>query len=134
MLKFTRAGWVNPAPSRFQRSELQRVNYQFDGNKVIRYSWQMLDRYPDSTPQEVVLFEHVRTFEVKVLSDVGTVNSSGQAVTADQGEWIDTWPIKNLLTTESNLGTMPIAIEIIVDTEDWGKIRRVYELSAGVRL
>lgn len=134
MLKFSRAGWMNPQSSRFQRSELQRINYHFDGIRLTRYSWQMMDRYQDSVAQEVVLLDNLKAFEVKVLSDVGTVNAAGQVVTADKGEWITSWPINNLLSQGNAQTTLPIAVEITLDIDGWGKVRRVYELTAGVTL
>lgn len=128
MLQFTRAGWINPAPARFQRSELQRVNYHFDGNKLTRYHWPMLDRYPDSNPQEVVLFENVRSFEIRVMTDVGTTNAMGQVVAAEKGEWVEAWPINNPLSPTNAMIDLPIAIEIAIEIDGWGKIRRIYEL------
>lgn len=131
LLRFSRAGWINPQPSRFQRSELQRINYHYDGAKLIRYSWQMLDRYDDSQMQEVVLLDNVRSFEVRALSDVGIIDSNGQVASAESGEWINSWPAGNLLDASKVLTDLPVAVEITLEIEGWGKIRRVYELVAG---
>ena len=92
------------------------------------------DSHACSTAQEAILFDDVKAFDVRVLSDVGMTNASGQVVSADAGEWVNAWPLQNLLSTASVMATLPIAIEITVDIEGWGKIRRVYELSSGVLL
>ncbi len=128
LLKFSRIGWTNPQPSRFQRSQLQRVSYHFDGSKVIRYSWQMMDRYEDSTAQEIVLLDKVKSFQVRVMSEDATINTSGQVVAGDEGKWIDTWPINDPLNPATALTSLPIAVEISIEIEGWGKIRRIFEL------
>jgi len=131
VLTFSRAGWINPQAERFQRSELQRVNYYIEGTKFIRYSWQMMDRYQDSVPQEIVLLDDVRSLSIRVLSDVATIQNN-QLATADKGEWVTTWPVPTSLGVNKLESSLPIAIEIIVDIESMGLIRRVFELSAGV--
>lgn len=128
VLKFSRIGWTNPQPSRFQRSQLQRVSYHFDGDKLIRYSWQMMDRYEDSTAQEIVLLHEVKSFQVRVMSEDATINQSGQAIAGDEGKWIDVWPINNPLSPDATLTSLPIAVEITLEIEGWGKIRRIFEL------
>lgn len=128
MLKFSRIGWTNPQASRFQRSQLQRVNYHFDGTKLTRYSWQMMDRYEDSTAQEIVLLDKVKSFQVRVLSEDATINSDGQVTAGDEGKWIESWPINNPLSPAATLGSLPIAVEISIEIEGWGKIRRIFEL------
>lgn len=134
MLKFTRAGWINPDPERFQRSELQRVNYVFDDNKLKRLSWVMLDRYTDSKMQEITLLSGVTSLEIRVLGDVVKTDVNGQVIDDNKGEWIKKWPLVDLLKPTSNLTSLPLAIEIIMDVEKVGRIRRVYEISAGVDL
>jgi general secretion pathway protein J len=131
VLKFSRAGWINPQAERFQRSELQRVNYYFEGTKFIRYSWQMMDRYQDSVPQEIVLLDDVRSLNIRVLSEVGTIKNN-QVAAADKGEWLTSWPIATPLSTIKPGASLPIAIEIVVDIESIGLVRRVFELPTGV--
>jgi len=134
MLRFTRSGWINPDPQRFQRSELQRVNYMFEDGKIKRISWQMLDRYDDSKAQEIILFKGVRSFEVKVLADVVKTDFNGLPVNDGKGDWINTWPIEDILNPLNKDVSLPIAIEIVIESEKLGRIRRVFELSSGVKL
>lgn len=134
VLRFSRIGWTNPQPSRFQRSQLQRVNYQYEDEKLTRISWQMMDRYDDSVAQEIVLLDKVKSFQIRVLSEQATTNASGQVVAADKGEWITSWPMNNILNPASASATLPIAVELTMEIEGWGKIRRIFELVAGQAL
>ena len=76
MLKLSRNGWVNPLPERFKRSHLQRVHYHYDGEKLIRYSWPVMDRYDDSEPDEFVLLDNVTAFTLRVMKLDTTVQNN----------------------------------------------------------
>ncbi|CAA0106276.1 Type II secretion system protein J [BD1-7 clade bacterium] len=139
MMKFSRNGWTNPQPTRFQRSQLQRVHYHFDGKKLIRTSFQAIDRLPDEEGTEITLLDDVRSFEVKLLTSQTTNTSGDQQAPATQSngikptQWVDMWPAQQAQFTQggqyqaSNL--LPMAIEIEIDIEKWGKLRRVFELA-----
>lgn len=128
MLRFTRAGWTNPQPERFQRSQLQRVNYSYDGDKLIRYSWQMLDRYDDSEADEIILLENVQSVTIRLLQEAAATGN----VTSSTTDWVTQWPPLVLSSgtgnTPSGTETLPLAVEITIDIDGWGPIRRVYEL------
>lgn len=135
ILKFSRIGWTNPEPARFQRSQLQRVEYHLDGEKLIRSSWQMMDRYDDSKTQEIVLLDKVKSFAVKVMQqpDISQMNQLGSNVfinikpTSDDG-WLEKWPANENLDSFTATSALPMAVEITVELERWGEVRRVFEL------
>jgi hypothetical protein len=90
-----------------------------------------MDTYPDSVKQEVVLLDHVKSFQVRVLSEQATINQNGNVAAKSEGEWIENWPIPNPLSQANTLISLPIAVEITIEIDGWGKIRRIYELVTG---
>lgn len=53
-IEFTRAGYINPLMA-LPRSTLQRVAYIFKNHQLIRRSWPVLDRAPDTQASDKVL-------------------------------------------------------------------------------
>lgn len=142
-LQFTRLGWTNPEPRRFQRSQLQRVHYRYEDEKLIRVSWQMLDAYLDSKEQQVTLLENVTDLSIRVLqqADVSQLQqgSLGSNVTinftgsAHAEEWEEVWPPTSDIGIVQASSVLPVAIEVKLTLQSWGEIRRLFELvdSAG---
>lgn len=136
MMRFSRTGWTNPEPARFQRSQLQRVHYHFDGEKLIRSSWQMMDRYDDSKTQEVVLLENVTAFSVRVMQqpDISQFSNLGSNVfinlpqASSKDQWESRWPPLSSDGLQQTSSALPMAVEITVTLERWGEIRRIFEL------
>jgi len=104
-LEFTRGGRSNPLGLR--RSELQRVGYGVVDGKLIRYSWQVLDRAQDSEPQQLILIDEVGGVVLRLLDQ--------------QKQWHRSWPP---LTDEES--SLPIGIEVVLDLEPEGEIRRLF--------
>lgn len=142
MLRFSRNGWTNPEPARFQRSQLQRVEYQYDGEKLTRTSWQMMDRYDDSKAQDIVLLDNVTAFSVRVMQqpDISQLNQLGSNVfinlkSSARDQWEERWPPLTDTVQEAS-SALPMAVEMIITLKGWGEIRRIFELvdSAGESL
>ena len=112
LLEFTRSGWRNP--TRMARSTLQRVAYGIKEESLLRYSWTVLDRAQQSTPHEVVLLEGVRGMQLRYL-DAG-------------GKWHEQWPPVG--QAQTNMMVFPRALEINLELEDLGEIRRLLSLPA----
>jgi len=112
-LEFTRTGWRNPAG--FARSNMQRVAYVLDDDRIIRYGWQVLDRSPESTAIEKVLLEKVNEIDVRYLDQ--------------QLQWQTQWPAVSV--NSAVVPGLPRAVEITVDVEGWGRITRLFSLAAG---
>lgn len=141
MLSFSRAGWTNPVPERFVRSQLQRVAYHYDGEKLTRYSWLMMDRYDDSETREVVLFDDVTAFSVRVMQppDISSLDNLGPNVIinlqdSNSDQWVERWPPLDYGQETRASSTLPVAVEITLTLENKGEFRRVFELAGGVSL
>lgn len=108
LLELTHGGWRNPANQ--PRSHLQRVAYALRDEQLIRAYWRVLDRAEDSKPFENVLLDGVKAVEIRYLGA--------------NGEWRTSWPE---LSTTGNASPeiMPKAIEVNVDTKQFGKITRL---------
>jgi general secretion pathway protein J len=105
----TRAGWTNPAGT--QRPALQRVAYYFDKGTLQRDYWNVLDATQASQPVRRDLLTHIKSVGLRFYSQ-------GQT-------WGTQWPLS---TRPEDYESRPVAVEITLDTEDWGKIVRVIEL------
>ena len=118
IVALTRAGWANPAG--VQRPALQRVAYFLENGTLRRAHWDVLDPTLASTTEKRDLLTHVKTFTVRYLDASHT--------------WQPQWPPLTSTTLigqalEANLRQRPLAVEITLDTENWGKIVRVIEIA-----
>jgi general secretion pathway protein J len=111
-IEFTRAGWTNTAG--LARPTLQRVAYRLDQDGLWRDHWRVLDRTQTSEPVRVRLLSGVRTVTFRFLSP--------------SREWIDRWPQPGGNPAEQERAR-PAAVEVTLELEDWGQIRRVVEVA-----
>jgi len=119
IVALTRDGWANPAG--LQRPGLQRVAYFLENGTLRREYWNVLDPTLASTTARRELLKHVKTFSIRYLD----VNR----------QWQEQWPpATSTVMIGSSLELMlrerPLAVEITLDTEDWGKIVRIIEIAA----
>jgi general secretion pathway protein J len=120
-LHFTRTGWHNP--NDHTRSNMQRVAYRLEDETLWRDSYLVLDRTSETEPQSVALLEGVQLFEMLFMRR-GTQVSLQEI---DTDDWAEDWN----LGTDSADGEPPAALEIRLELEGWGEIRRLYELPGG---
>jgi general secretion pathway protein J len=111
-IEFTRAGWTNTAG--LPRPTLQRVAYRLDQDGLWRDHWQVLDRTQASVPVRVKLLGKVRAVTFRFLSS--------------QNEWLERWPAPGANPAEQER-TRPAAVEVTLDLEDWGEIKRLVEVA-----
>ena len=112
LMDLTRMGWSNSAGA--QRGTLQRVSYRLDKETLKRAYMPVLDPTLNNRPIEQDLLTKVKTIQFRFL---------------DQNrQWIDLWPMPGL-TADQALVYRPIAVEVIVEFKDWGKVRRLVEVS-----
>jgi general secretion pathway protein J len=109
VVALTRAGWTNP--SGLQRPALQRVAYYFENGTLRRHYWTVLDPTQSSQPVKRDLMTHLKSVSLRFYSQ-------GQT-------WGTQWPLSQ---RADDYPTRPIAVEITLETEDWGKVVRVIEL------
>jgi len=112
IVDLTRAGWSNTAGQ--QRSTLQRVSYGLVDD-VLKRSYQInLDTAQGNKPVVQDLFTGVKAIQLRYLDSNQT--------------WQNQWPPPTLSPTES-LWTRPVAVELIIEFKDWGRIRRLIEVA-----
>jgi general secretion pathway protein J len=128
MLQLTRTGWYNPQPARFQRSNIQRVAYQLEDKELLRFSWQMPDHYSGDEADKVALLDKVTRFEVRLLKMEVDISPGGTAANnlQSKGEWVLAWPSNAY--SGPGVASVPAAIEITIEHEMWGEIKRVFEI------
>jgi|HubBroStandDraft_1064217.scaffolds.fasta_scaffold00042_23 prepilin-type N-terminal cleavage/methylation domain-containing protein len=108
----TRAGWSNTAGQ--QRGTLQRVSYSLV-NDVLKRSYQVnLDTVQGNQPVVQDLLTGVKAIQLRYLDNNQT--------------WQSVWPPPTLPLPEG-IVTRPVAVEIIVEFKDWGRIRRLIEVA-----
>jgi general secretion pathway protein J len=119
LITFTRAGWSNPAG--VQRPAEQRVRYQFIDGSLVREHWLSVDAALNTEPRQRVVLTKIKSVELRFLDPV-TRN------------WREDWPA---VTPSGPVGpadidqllrTRPLAIEMTVVLEDWGRIQRLFEI------
>ena len=108
-LEFSRLGWRNPAG--WSRSHVQRVSYGLDEQRLVRRNWWVLDRSTDSEPVEAVLLDGVDALEVRFMDE--------------KRQWQEFWPGAG---QEDNVDVLPLAVEVTVELQGWGRINRIYRV------
>jgi general secretion pathway protein J len=112
IVDLTRTGWSNTAGQ--QRSTLQRVSYGLVDD-VLKRSYQVnLDTVQGNQPVVQDLFTGVKAIQLRYLDG----NQS----------WQSQWPPPTLPQAEG-LWSRPVAVELIIEFKDWGRIRRLIEVA-----
>lgn len=118
LVVLTRNGWSNPTG--LPRSELQRVAYVFDNGTLVREHWNVLDATLSSTPIKRNLLKHLRGVSFRYLQPATHT-------------WVDTWPSAGSAplggVQDSYNRLRPMAVEVTLDTKDWGKLVRIFEVA-----
>ena len=113
VLTLTRTGWRNPLG--LARSDLQRVDYGFNNQQLLRESWTTLDRAPGNEPYDEVLINGVSAVDVRFM---------GQ-----DKQWLGYWPPESVNDADEHRRVlMPLAIEISVDVDGWGRLIRLFRV------
>jgi general secretion pathway protein J len=128
LVALTRGGWANPTG--LQRPALQRVAYYFQDGTLRREHWTVLDPTQSSTAVRRDLMTHLKSVSLRFLDvQTGQVQVQGQAQNLSQSAaWSPIWPPLNG-ANQDNRRYRPIAVEITLETEDWGKIVRIVEIA-----
>jgi general secretion pathway protein J len=112
---FTRGGWTNPVGG--ERSTLQRVRYVLRDGKLYREYWLVLDATLTSPVVTRLLLDDVANFKVRFMD-------SSRA-------WQDAWPpapASGGALTLREMSQRPLAVELTVETRDFGVLTRVIEV------
>jgi general secretion pathway protein J len=115
-VQFTRAGWSNTAG--LARPTLQRVGYRIDQDGLWRDHWPVLDRTLSVEPVRRNLLQGVRGITFRFLDPAN--------------QWVDRWPAADAVNEaerDAAERARPRAVEIVVDLEDWGQVKRLVEIA-----
>lgn len=114
LLLLTRAGWPNARQQ--LRSDLQRVRYRSTGDSLWRDYWEHTDIAPGVQPISTRVASGLPAIRMRFLGP--GASSSG----SESSEWRDSW------LTQSRADRLPLAVEVILELQAWGEIRRLLVL------
>ena len=115
LLEFTRGGYPNPMA--LQRSGLQRVGYLLEEETLYRLTWPTLDRAQETEPRRSRLIDNIKSMELVFFDQQMRPHSE--------------WPIKNQETDNNPQNPLPKAIELTLELEKMGNIRRLFRVAEG---
>lgn len=105
-LELTRGGWFNPL--RAPVPTPQRVGWRVEDQRLLRFTWPVLDRAPDSSATETALLDQVQELRLRYLDR--------------ERVWHPTWP------PPTDALPLPLAIEVTLEVAPWGTVRRVFRV------
>ena len=113
-IEFSRVGWRNPL--RQPRSEVQRVGYRWQDEKIIRGYWLTLDRSYDAEPAYQTLLENVEAIEFFAVDQLGNEHKQ--------------WPLDPEANTVTEKGESLYLAAILVRAEiaPYGMIERIWQV------
>jgi general secretion pathway protein J len=123
-LSFTRSGWHNP--SGYPRSNLQRVNYRLEEDGLWRDTYSVLDRTGSTEPEGVLLLAGVEELQLSFLGSLDQLQISSRGGNLDTTDWEESW-VQDTSVPGLEL-VPPVAVEISLQLESWGEMRRMYAL------
>jgi general secretion pathway protein J len=107
-LAFTHAGMVNPK-GQLQRSTLQRTQYVFEKNNLIRNTWQVLDQSAKTLPSVRIMLDNLTNLRFEYLNP--------------QGKFTNNLPEGGISQT-----ALPSGIRVHLTIKNWGTITQFYLL------
>jgi len=112
-VEFTRSGHVNPL--KLPRSALQRVAWRVEGDELQRSAWSVLDTPTGASPPKAeTVLTGVEAWEVRFLT---------------QDQWVTSWPRQE--GPEALDGELPKAVDVTLEIEGWGRVRRLLVVPGG---
>jgi general secretion pathway protein J len=112
LVELTHSGWTNPAGT--PRSTLQRVAYRLTDKKLRRDYWNVLDRTQAADSNSALMLDRVTSVGLRFMDANRT--------------WHEQWPPLGYSAPDAPRAR-PIAVEITLELEDWGKLVRLVEVS-----
>lgn len=110
LFEFTRAGWANPAADVSPvRSNMQRVAYALEEDRLIRQYWYHLEPLDEAPTRRRQMLTGVDSLSFRFLDR--------------SGDWKESWP-----PTDVETPGLPLAIEFTLELEDYGDVVRVFAL------
>jgi len=110
LFELTRAGWANPAAEVSPpRSNLQRVAYAQEDDKLIRQYWYHLDSTDEEPTRRRQMLTGLDSLTFRFLDR--------------SGSWQESWPPANV----EDAG-LPAAVEFTLELQDYGDVVRLFAL------
>lgn len=106
LITLVRRGWENLDNAR--RPSVQKVEYRLAGNVLERRAWRFVDGAQPMPP--AVLLEGVTAVRMRYRNS--------------DGAWRDRWD-------PTRVTELPVAVELVVDTQDYGSVRQLFLVGAG---
>lgn len=122
-LMLTREGWSNSLQQ--PRSDLQRVVYYLEDNSLWRAYYAVLDRAVDAQPRRAELLRGVLSVELRFLESIDRLRVDRDLV-VDTRNWERSWVASPGVGDATRVP--PAALELRLELEDLGEIRRLYAL------
>ncbi len=113
IVELTRAGWSNTAGQ--QRSTLQRVSYGLVDDVLKRSYFTNLDTVLGNKPVVQDILTKVKGVQLRYLD----VNQT----------WQTQWPAPSAIDDPRQAQSRPMAVELVVEFKDWGRVRRIFEVA-----
>ncbi|MEM7083500.1 MAG: type II secretion system minor pseudopilin GspJ [Pseudomonadota bacterium] len=110
-IEMTVGGYSNTL--NLKRSQQQRVAYQIEDDTLYRSHWLVLDRTQGSVPVRRELIEGILSMNVRFMTR--------------QLEWTESWPLSR---DGAGLQDLPVAIEVTLESETMGIVRRIIEVAS----
>jgi general secretion pathway protein J len=111
LVEMSRSGWPNTAGT--PRGTVQRVVYTLEDQILVRRHWTVTDPVLSTEPVRRELLGKVRRVEIRYM------NAARQ--------WQLEWPELGSVGG-AELRARPLAVEIVIELEDYGEIRRLVEV------
>jgi general secretion pathway protein J len=115
-LRVFRGGVVNPLHA--PRSELIRIGYRLTDNVLWRDTWVNIASMDERDALKQKLMTNVKDVVIRVLSNTATSLAAGP--------WLQDWPASGVAAN-----MLPRALEVTIQTEDYGEMKRLFPLLAG---
>lgn len=112
VVELTRSGYRNPTGA--PRSSMQRVGYKLADGTVSRLTWAMLDQPNLSEAFERPVLKGVKKLELRYLDKTNS--------------WQPSWPPS---VGNSDPSILPKAVELTVELEGMGSVKRVFRVPPG---
>lgn len=113
LLEFTHGGYPNPME--LKRSGLQRVAYQLEDHSLYRLTWPTLDRAQQTSPRKSILLEKIKSAEINYYDQQMKPHTE--------------WPASSEGNNQTPQHPLPKAIELSLELERMGLIRRLFRVA-----
>jgi general secretion pathway protein J len=113
-IDFTRGGIINPFNTS-HRSDLQRIEYAYRDNSIVRTTWPTLDRVANSLSTSMTLLKNVTSFNVQVYDSKNVL----------QMGWPENYNNQSIHNNSDQQADLPKAVKITFSVKGQGVIEDI---------